>query len=288
MSATSFSAAWLQQREPFDTAARQAAALQLDEAAAIRALPRPGGVLRIADLGAGLGANLRYLAPRLGGTQHWQVLDHDAALLQAWPPLLSSWALRLGGHATTTQGSLHVVAPGLTLTVERRRVDLSQPLPAGVFAGCALVTASALLDLMSADAMARLIERGHESEVAWWFALSVDGRIGWPSPDVDDAFVAEAYARHQRGDKGFGPALGAQAPALAAQRLRERGYRLCEADSDWHLDAALSATQIGGMAEAAAEARPESAQRIDAWRARRLAVGGSVRVGHQELIALPR
>jgi len=283
-----FSAAWLHQREPYDTAARTAAALQLGEAEVAQALARPGGVLRVVDLGAGTGANLRYLAPRLGGRQHWHVLDHDAALLAAWPALLSDWARGFGGHATLAGETLQVDAPALQLTVQRQRCDLSRPLPESAFDGTGLVTASALLDLMSAPCLGALLERGSDAGVAWWFALSVDGRFGWPELDADDTFVTAAYTRHQGGDKGFGPALGPQAPAFAAHSLQERGYLLREADSDWQLDTgAMRTAQIGGMAEAATEAQPDAALRIAAWRTRRLAAAGVLVVGHRELIALP-
>ncbi|MEF7616564.1 hypothetical protein V4F39_21800 [Aquincola sp. MAHUQ-54] len=286
MSAASFSAAWLQQREPFDTAARASAAGPLDEAASARALPRPGGVLRVIDLGAGTGANLRYLAPRLGGTQHWQVLDHDAALLAAWPGLLAGWARSLGGRLLPSGDRLQVEAPGLRLTVDRRRVDLSRPPAPEAFEGIGLVTASALLDLMSAASLGALIDAGSARGVGWWFALSIDGRFGWPEPDPDDALAEAAYARHQGGDKGFGPALGPQAPGFAAQRLAGHGYRLRQAASDWRLDGAMRAAQVDGMAAAASQARPDAAGRFEAWRLRRRAGAGVLAVGHQELVAL--
>ena len=64
-----FAAAWLRLREPADAAARDA------ELVAGFAAPSERFVI---DLGAGAGANLRYAAPRLGGVQHWTLVDHDA------------------------------------------------------------------------------------------------------------------------------------------------------------------------------------------------------------------
>jgi len=41
-----------------------------------------GDTLRILDIGAGNGNNLRALAPLLPGRQHWVLVDHDATLLE--------------------------------------------------------------------------------------------------------------------------------------------------------------------------------------------------------------
>ena len=44
-----------------------------------------GDVLEIIDLGAGTGANQRWLAPRLPFQQRWIHLDHDPRSVDQWP-----------------------------------------------------------------------------------------------------------------------------------------------------------------------------------------------------------
>ena len=71
-----FSPDWLTLREPVDIKSRSACLIgHLREQLAQKKR------LRILDLGAGTGANLRYLAPRLGGEQHWRLIDNDITLL---------------------------------------------------------------------------------------------------------------------------------------------------------------------------------------------------------------
>ncbi|MDJ0891981.1 MAG: class I SAM-dependent methyltransferase, partial [Gammaproteobacteria bacterium] len=70
-----FSGEWLALREPVDDRSRSGTLVTRLSARA------PEGRLRVLDLGAGTGANLRYLAPRLGGEQEWLLVDHDSSLL---------------------------------------------------------------------------------------------------------------------------------------------------------------------------------------------------------------
>jgi trans-aconitate methyltransferase len=135
-----FSAAWLAVREPADAAARSAAVVDF--------VGRPFQG-RLLDLGGGTGANVRYLSPKLQGPQVWTIVDNDASLLERAP-----------AHAT------------------RRHLDLNTAVEdTQLFDGCSLVTASALLDLVSERWLEKLVERCRETGAAVLFALTYDGRI---------------------------------------------------------------------------------------------------------------
>jgi len=67
-----------------------------------------------------------------------------------------------------------------------------------------LVTASALLDLVSEDWLAALAARCRESGAAILFALSYDGRIRCSPEEPNDATICALVNEHQRTDKGFG------------------------------------------------------------------------------------
>lgn len=327
-----FSADWLQLREPFDAAARDAAAKRLGlpgrlarwRAEAKRDADRPWRVL---DLGCGTGANLRWLAPRLGGPQQWLVADHDAALLRRWPvslggggptahPSTSAWQTTVGSGPGPRRLGLR--GPGFEADIVRRQIDLAASLECLPWPAIHLVTASALIDLPGAAWLERLADVTASAGAALLMALSVDGRHVWSVADPEDAAVAARFADHQRRDKGFGgPALGPHAAPALAQALRRRGYRVFTARSDWVLggslppeasrpgsglwrappepvraDApglALQRALIDGMASAAAEQAPEAEAAVAAWRHRRqaLAVRSVLRVGHLDLLALP-
>ena len=275
-----FSAGWLRLREPFDHAAREAAQAELGAIAMPRDAHAP---LQVLDLGCGTGSTLRFLAPRLGGVQHWQVVDHDAALLAAWPETLREWGADVVEHGE----ALRIDGPGFTATVQRRQADLATALHTLPWAGAGLVCASALIDLVGADWLSAFVGQCAAARAAVWLSLNVDGRIEWSVAAEGDDDVAALFARHQRRDKGFGAALGPEAPAQAARCLAAAGYRVRQARSDWLATGRLQAALIDGMARAAAEQAPAARASLDAWRERRQALceRTTLRVGHVDLVA---
>jgi hypothetical protein len=270
-----FSAAWLQLREPIDHRSRSAAlttrvleALPVDE-------------LGILDLACGTGSNLRYLR---GQVLHfniqnaerekarpdpdWLLIDHDPSLIALVP-----------------------AAPNVT-TLQR---DLAS-LDASLFEGRALVTGSALLDLVSHAWLRSLAARCRAHGSAALFALTYDGRMACEPGEPEDSLVRELVNRHQETDKGFGPALGPGAVSAAVDLFQAAGYDVRTAPSDWVLSCAsapdaLQEQLIDGWAEAAAAIAPDRAAMVAAWRRRRLDHVASGRsrlvVGHHDLAAIP-
>jgi hypothetical protein len=254
---------WLVLREAADSAARSDALTQ----AIVAALPldRP---LRILDLGSGTGSNLRYLSPRLPGPQHWLLVDRDPELLA-----------EVTGHSADCE-------------IETLSRNLGSLDPA-LFSGRHLVTASALLDLVSATWLGTLAERCRTSGAAALFTLNYNG---WsrctPSEPEDDA-IRDLMNRHQRtNERGFGLAAGPDAVEHATRSFTEVGYRVRREQSDWALvpaQAQLQRRLIQGWADAAEEMAPEQKPTIRDWLARRFAhidaCRSSVMVGHDGLAA---
>jgi hypothetical protein len=263
-----FSLEWLALREPADSAARSAALVTQLSGGLGRA---QDGTLEVVDLGAGSGANLRFAAPLLGGRQRCRLVDDDAELLGAAP------RERVSG-----------VSP---CAVETQRADLAN-LAALRWPPGALVTASALLDLVSAEWLAALAARCREALSPVLFALTYDGRIELSPAEPEDAEVLALVNAHQRGDKGFGPALGPAAAEAAPRAFAAAGFRCATTRSDWVLApdaAAVQTAVIDGLRQAAGETAPARAAAFAAWQARRLehvARGHStIVVGHVDFAA---
>lgn len=253
----SFSAEWLALRAPADDAARDPALMAAAAAAARSAAA--GAAPVVVDLGCGTGATARAMAAHLPDAQ-WRLVDADAALL----------------------AEAVAAVPGAVA----HRLDLGA-LDALPLAGAHLVTASALLDLMPADWVAALAARLAALRLPFHAALSYDGVMRWTPGHPADAAVTAAFNRHQRGDKGLGPALGPEAAAAAAAAFAREGHRISLAPSPWQLGpgaAALHAALLDGIAAAAAEAGCAEAPE---WRAARRDSPGRAVIGHADLLALP-
>src|SRR5690606_442811 len=169
-----FSADWLTLREPLDAESR-AQALSASFAARVRR--STDGALEIVDLGAGTGANLRYLAPLFGGAQHWRLLDDDPALLDALARRTAEWAEARGARCARDGARLAVEADGMTCRVDAERADLAGDVAALALPSRGIVTASALLDLVSAEWLEGLAASCRAANASALFALTYDGRM---------------------------------------------------------------------------------------------------------------
>lgn len=286
---TGFSADWLCLRESADAAARAARLTDW-----LNPEPGVGQPLRVLDLASGTGANLRYLAPRLAGLQHWQLADHDAGLLQEIPSRMIAWGHDPGIRIDVEAEALRIQGPTFECRAAVAHIDLARDLDALDFGGTHLVTASALLDLVSERWLMKLARRCRDAQACTLFALSYDGRIECTPVDAFDGRIRDLINRHQLGDKGFGPALGPAAVSHATEIFGQMDYEVNGGRSDWHLGPALAQLQsqlIAGWAAAAMEMSPDEVAEISGWRDRRLAhiAPGRSRlvVGHQDFAARP-
>ncbi len=262
---------WLALREPADAAAR---ARDLAEALE-RALPA-GGRNVVHDLGCGTGAMGRWLAPLLAGPQHWVLHDRDA-------DLLALAAADLPGPA----------ADGAPVTAETRCADLSL-MEASDLAGASLITASALLDLLTAEELDRLADLCAGAGCPVLLTLSVIGSVEITPADPLDRRVAAAFDAHQRRATKRGTLLGPDAVDFAAEAFRRLGAEVLVRPSPWRLGPAhstLAAEWFTGWVAAAREQEAELAGQCEPYARRRLEQASAgeltVTVGHADLLVLP-
>jgi SAM-dependent methyltransferase len=291
-----FDADWLRLREPADRRSRA-----VDLPLLLRSHLPKGQRLHVLDLGCGTGSNLRSLAPVLGGNQAWLCLDADADLLDGLADETQAWAQASGLDWDATDQRVRGAEPHLTCTPHQnctlatRRFDLARDLAELPLEGIGLVTASALLDLVSETWLAGLVSQCAKVGVPILTALTYDGRVAFEPVLNLDREVIEAVNRHQGRDKGFGPALGPSANGRLAILAAAQGYWVEVRTSDWRIrrsERELQAALIRGWSRAAREEAPASDQAAIAhWEAVRLAAverGCSrIIVGHRDLLAIP-
>ena len=269
---TRVSPEWLALREPADAAARAR-----DLVGLLGREPPATGHRVIHDLGGGTGSMGRWLAPLLSGRQHWVVHDRDADLLEdalADPP----------GPA----------ADGAAVTVETRGSDITRLQPDDL-AGATLITASALLDLLTGSELDRLVHACTGARCPVLLTLSVAGRVALAPADPLDSRVAAAFDDHQRRDTEGGPLLGPDAASVAVEAFLQTGAEVLVRSSPWRLGPRqdeLAAEWFVGWIGAACEQQIELAAEAGTYARRRLAQAAAgqlaVTVEHSDLLVLPR
>jgi len=215
-----FSAEWLTLREPYDLAARNAAVLDAVAAAFIEE-----SSISVVDLACGTGATLRAIGPHLPPRQTWRLVDNDLSLLAK--------ASALGRPPP--------------VTVIAKPVDLVRDLELALDGPLDLVTTSALLDLVSAEWLDRLVVEAAARRLPVYAALSYDGRAGAEPRASLDAELLTGFNLHQQTDKGFGPALGPGAAARAAERERLAAAARAATLPSWRQQAALFARVLESL-----------------------------------------
>ena len=263
---------WLALREPADAAARAPDLVEYMQ----RASPSTDGSV-IHDLGGGTGAMGRWLAPRLRGPQHWVIHDRDADLLEV------ALVDRPGP-----------AADGAEVTIETRASDITR-LDTGDLVGATLVTASALLDMLTEDELTGLVVGCAGARCPVLLALSVVGRVELTPAEPLDRSVAAAFDAHQRRLTPRGRLLGPDAVALAIDEFSRRGREVLLRSSPWRLgaaDAELIVEWFTGWVAAATEQEAQLANDTGDYTRRRLAQAAAgqlaVLVDHADLLILPQ
>jgi hypothetical protein len=260
---------WLALREPADAVARAPGLADRLQEHLVGEYPGAGRLV-VRDLGCGTGSMGRWLAGRLPGPQHWVLHERDPVLLER--------ALATPPPGVTTEPS-----PG----------DFTD-LDAGWLAGTALVTASALLDLLTAEEIDRLAAACTAAGCPALLTLSVTGSVLLTPEEPLDAAFSAAFAAHQRRIVDGRRLLGPDAAPAAAAAFRRHRAQVVRAPSPWRLgpgDDELIEEWLRGWLAAGCEQRPELAAEADGYLRRRIdaAAHGALRVvvGHADLLALP-
>jgi hypothetical protein len=260
---------WLVLRAPADDSARSQ---RLARTAA--KLAGPGPVI-VHDLGSGTGAMMRWLSPFLAGPQKWVLRDADAEILDL-------------GRALRAEG-LPDIPTVVTTIVE----DLSDLAPTA-FDGASLVTASALLDVITPNEALKILAACVSSRTPALFSLTVAGVIRFNRPDPADALFQAAFNAHQRRERNGLGQLGPRATHAMRELFTTAGWNVSEAPTPWRLGAghsALIAEWLDGWVDAAVEQRPELSVDVDRYRELRLGQlerrALRVEVQHRDLLVWP-
>jgi hypothetical protein len=262
---------WLALREAEDSRARSAELAQ-----AVLAL-LPSGPITVHDLGSGTGSMMRWLAPLLPGPQTWVLHDWNASL---------------------TERALDAAPPRDLFDAPvslRSRVGDLERLKGTDLEGAALVTASALLDVLTSGEAQAIAAACVEVGAPALLCLSVTGEFELRPWDGRDSLFAAAFNGHQRREVQGGRLLGRYGGPIVRELFTEAGWHVRTARTSWRLSDAephLLSEWFDGWVDAAEEHSPELRDECAGYRDLRgaqLDRGDlSAVVYHLDLLAWPR
>jgi hypothetical protein len=220
----------------------------------------------IIDLGAGTGANQRWLAPRLPFRQRWIHLDHDPAISRSLP------------------------LPDDTMIINDS-VDALGRLLAGRGGARRLVTCSALLDVLTTAQLHAVCRALIDAQVPALFSLTVTGALSLDPMDPHDQQLLNAFNDHQRRAGRAGP----DATLLASNFMQAAGFTVLSQQTPWQLTAANGQAFVEQVLQerldAAVAQDPALASMAAGWldlRRVQLTLGVlHIDLGHCDILALP-
>jgi hypothetical protein len=166
----------------------------------------PGGTVQIIDLGAGTGANQRWLAPQLPIRQRWLHLDHNPVISRSLP---------LPAETEIVDESVEALGQLLTRASGDRQ----------------LVTCSALLDVLTTEQVEAVCRAVIDNRVPAFFSLTVTGGLRLSPNDPHDRLLLTAFNDHQRRAGGAGP----EATTLTVSLLRAAEFAVTTQETPWRL-----------------------------------------------------
>lgn len=270
-----FTIQWLDAREPEDLASRCKSI--------IRTIDRHFcgfEQLNILDIGCGTGSTMRAVLPYLTSVQHWNFVDHNSELLDLARHRNTKF---IDNTPHTMKFQQQNLAENYDYICEKKHI----------------VTASALLDLVSKDWLHGLVGKLNECSCSFYGAHTVSGMIEIvPGNKMDDEIFAAFHLHHQT-DKGFGPALGQDANHCAKSAFENQGYVTHVSRYQWGTQNILTENRrdlypqfVTGIADAVMETGLVNIANLQEWQSDRLSSFlngiGEIRVVQEDLLAIPK
>ena len=168
----------------------------------------------VLDLGAGAGANMRFLAPRLEAVrQRWLLVDRDDELLAR---VESMAGVELATECTDFLADEELLAHDWDL-----------------------ITANAVFDLVSEPGLRDFMQRLEAAQFLGtvYFTINLDASLAFSPEHPADANVVAAFHAHMQREQPSGRSLGPDSAARVEASLSEHGWQVQSASSDWVIEA---------------------------------------------------
>ncbi|MFM7083914.1 MAG: hypothetical protein ACKOW3_02760 [Hyphomicrobium sp.] len=239
--------------------------------------------LNIMDLKAGIGANIRALAPILPLDQNWTLCVQNKNEMNIVVDYLTRWAPAF----TEKNGEYFLERQGLKLGLKFHSLSSEAEQSSLSFESHNLIVMDGHLNHLTPQNIRKLVQKTAQQNAAFLARLVFDGRIKFFPPQPPDNPFTAAYNRRLMKDIGFGLPAGHLAIEHLSEQFRLCGYTLIEGKSPLHLhekDQSLMSALLKQLAQSQREIAKGHDKMIDMWLARSRR---HMEVGQNDLLALP-
>lgn len=282
---------WLNERFPFDVAARN----PVVEQACLAAMDQHTE-LQLVDIGAGNGANPRYFMDRIPQDQYWTLIELDPQLGKASLEELLAHGKKKGYEGSMVSETT-IVLSNIDKTITIRSfcgslLELDKHINLGQV-NC--VMANAVFDLFSENQFIAFCDKLLDQRIPFLSTLNYTGMSFAPEEAEDETIVAW-YESHMQRLQPFGRAMGADGPELMERWLGVQKGQLYAEESTWKIkeeDRNMLGFLLGFMEEAIPELslNPEQLTYFDNWLQRKRQHSANhqlqISVKHKDILFLP-
>ena len=220
---------WLAERYHFDAAARNPAV----EQKFLHTLPAQD-TISLVDVGAGSGANCRYLMEKITTDQQWLLIEQNPDFSQASLQALQEYASRQGYTSILEQNTLIIQTPTKTVQVKARCGSLLEIDGLANLSNTDAVVANAVFDLFTPAQFEAFVSTLAQHSLIFLSTLNYEN-MSFSSGNGQDEKVIALYHAHMLRQQTVGKAMGPTCVPQMIEILQKQRYTVSSGNSVWHI-----------------------------------------------------
>jgi len=220
---------WLEERCRFDARARNAP-VEKRILEFFSSVP----LIRVLDIGSGLGANVRYYSRLFDCDQKWFLVEKSPERSLKAPGAIKSWAKENGWKTNESEKGITVLMPHRRVQIEFKHGSFLDRENMALLSGIDLVAANALLDLITEKQFEDLAGGLAVYRIPLLATLNYESMSFSPCERKDTEFIA-AYEGHMKRHRQSGRAMGPDAVRHVTGFSEKNGVSVLSGKSPWHI-----------------------------------------------------
>lgn len=192
--------------------------------------------LKILDIGSGIGANTKYLAPHLSVNQEWTLLEIDNRLIETALHELSRWSAQKGWNVITAPNQRIIKRKHGEILVRMKNRSFYDLVSPDRIRQYDLVTANAFFDLIPSQSFTKFATALFLAAKPLLSSLNYISIHLDPEDKTDNKYIS-LYESHMMRKSKFGSPMGPRCRGQMIKILTRLGFQVFFDESIWKIPA---------------------------------------------------